>query len=253
MPSIPKTRRLVQILMRLQNGQVYNSPQLADFCGVSSRTLFRYLRELQDAGVPILYDSQRQGYWLPLKEVATPLRLSSQQVLSMLLLCEQGGSRESGNPYLDPAAQASQFILIQLSDDQRARITRLASRIDIHLQHQAEPTILKRAVFEQILECLDQQRCLRLHLRMSETENITSTLVSPYRLVFEEQSWHLIGRSTLHRAVQTFALSQVERAELTEDRYEIPPRFTIKKNAGQAGAGERQRPLPRGLVAAWPD
>lgn len=227
MPSIQKTRRLIQILMRLQNGRIYNSTQLAEFCGVSSRTLFRYLRELQDAGVPILHDSERLGYWLPLREVAPQVRLSPQEVLSMLLLCEHGGARETGIPFLDPAAQASQFLLTQLPDDQRTQMSRLASLIDIHLQS-TNPLPLNRGIFEQTLTALDQRTRMRIYRRSVDSATTECTLLSPYRLVFQEQSWQVIGRSSLHRAVQTFSLSEIERIEFTTDRYTIPPRFTTQ-------------------------
>lgn len=234
MPSISKTRRLIQILMRLQNGRVYNSTQLAEFCGVSCRTLFRYLRELQDAGVPILHDSERLGYWLPLNEAAPQMRLSPQEVLSMLLLCEHGGARETGIPFLDPAAHASQFILGQLSDEQRTRMSRLTSLIDIHLQN-TPPAPLNRDLFEQILRAMDLRVRIRIHLKPTTNLDSLCTLVSPYRLLFQDQVWQIIGRSSLHRSVQTFPLNEIERIESTTDRYTIPPRFTTQSYLARTG------------------
>jgi predicted DNA-binding transcriptional regulator YafY len=234
MPCIPKTRRLIQILMRLQNGRVYNSTQLAEFCGVSNRTLFRYLRELQDAGVPILHDSERLGYWLPLNEGAPQMRLSPQEVLSMLLLCEHGGARETGIPYLEPAAHASQFILTQLSDAQRTRMSRLTSLIEIHLQSTPSDS-LHRDIFEQLLTAMEERVRIRIHLTCANEGLPLCTLVSPYRLLFQDRAWQMIGRSSLHRSVQTFPLSEIERIESTTDRYTIPPRFTTQSYLARAG------------------
>ena len=220
--------------MRLQNGCVYNSTQLAEFCGVSNRTLFRYLRELQDAGVPILHDNERMGYWLPLKEAAPQMRLSTKEVLSMLLLCEHGGSRETGIPFLDPAAHASQFILNQLSDEQRTRMSRLTSLIDINLQN-STPATSNRDIFEQVLQAMDQRVRVRPYLKSSGGFASLCTLVSPYRLLFRDRAWQMIGRSSLHRSVQTFPLSEIERIESTTDRYTIPPRFTTQSYLARAG------------------
>lgn len=228
MPSVNKTRRLIQILTRLQNGHLYNSIQLANFCGVSTRTLFRYLRELQDAGVPILYDDERQGYWLGDNESAALMRLNPQEVLSMVLLCEHGGSSDKGIPFLDSAAHASQFILNQLPESMRRKVSSLASMIDIQL-HSPKTSELSRKAFDQVLTALDQKRRLRVYIQSQDNRHDLCTLLSPYKLLFQSDTWHIVGRSSWHRKVVRFSLSSIKQTEPTSDKYEIPPRFSASK------------------------
>lgn len=227
MPSVNKTRRLIQILTRLQNGHIYNSTQLANFCGVSTRTLYRYLRELQDAGVPILHDDERQGYWLTSHESVAPMRLNPQEVLSMVLLCEHGGSSDKGIPFLDSAAHVSQFILNQLSDSVRRRVASLASMIDIQL-HCPTKSGLNRKAFDQVLTALDQKHRLRVHVQTTDTHKDLCTLLSPYKLLFQSDTWHIVGRSSWHRKVVTLSLATIKRTEPTSDKYIIPSRFSIQ-------------------------
>jgi proteasome accessory factor B len=105
--------------------------------------------------------------------------------------------------------------------------SRLTSLIDIHLQSTA-PSPLNRGIFEQTLTALDQRTRMRIYLTSVDPATCECTLLSPYRLVFQDQSWQVIGRSSLHRSVQTFSLSEIERIESTTDRYTIPPRFTTQ-------------------------
>ena len=54
-----------------------------------------------------------------------------------------------------------------------------------------------------------------------------ATKLSPYRLGWGPMgNWTLVGRSSLHRCVRTFSIARILRAELTEDPYAIPPRFS---------------------------
>lgn len=57
--------RLLKLMDVLQSGRVYNSQELADMCGVSRRTVFRDIAALQEAGLSVLQDESRRGYFLP--------------------------------------------------------------------------------------------------------------------------------------------------------------------------------------------
>ena len=60
-----KTRlsRLTAILIQLQSKRLITSTELADKYGVSIRTIYRDIRALEEAGVPI-YTEEGKGYSL---------------------------------------------------------------------------------------------------------------------------------------------------------------------------------------------
>lgn len=64
--------RLLRIIDVLQSGRVYNSQDLAQLCGVSRRTVFRDIAALQDAGLSVLQDESRRGYFLPNRTRVSP-------------------------------------------------------------------------------------------------------------------------------------------------------------------------------------
>ena len=57
-----KFRRMLQLIDLLRSGRTYNTRELAELSGISRRQVFRDLKALQDSGVPLLFDQQRQGY-----------------------------------------------------------------------------------------------------------------------------------------------------------------------------------------------
>src|SRR5690606_8646769 len=75
---------------------------------------------------------------------------------------------------------------------------------------------------------------VRLTYRSFAEAKTLRTLVSPYRLLFSRRSWYVIGRSSLHRAVRTFHVGRIVECDLTEDTYDIPPRFSLDRYFGNA-------------------
>ncbi|MCA8998054.1 MAG: HTH domain-containing protein, partial [Planctomycetaceae bacterium] len=107
MQAIRKIRRLLNLLERLQSGRTFNVTELADFCKVSRRTIFRDLKALQDSGVPLLYDSAKQGYWVPRSTMLPPTELTLEESLSLLILAQELGSRDRGLPFQEAARDAA--------------------------------------------------------------------------------------------------------------------------------------------------
>jgi len=57
-----RVSRVVQILTTLQSAKGYAVSELAQIFGMSRRTIFRDLKELQALGVPYHYDAKSASY-----------------------------------------------------------------------------------------------------------------------------------------------------------------------------------------------
>jgi predicted DNA-binding transcriptional regulator YafY len=67
-------------------------------------------------------------------------------------------------------------------------------------------------------------------------------LLSLYRLARIRSQWSLIGRSSYHREVEIFRVPWIQRIELTEEPYTIPPRFRLERFLEKS---KRGRAAPR--------
>ena len=81
MSSIGKIRRMLQLLERLQAGQRHSADDLAQLCDVSRRTIFRDLKTLQEAGIPVQYNSSEQHYWISSQTLLPPTNLTLAETL----------------------------------------------------------------------------------------------------------------------------------------------------------------------------
>lgn len=232
MSSVPKIRRLLHLLERLQSGRTHNAGELADFCRVSRRTMFRDLKSLQDSGVQVLYDPQRQGYWIPGAAALPPTELTLAETLSLIVLSQETQSSR-GIPFQEAARDAALKLQSNLPHHLAQYAAEVASAVQVHSEPQAN---LKngRTSYERLLEGATRKRKVRIRYDSLAEQTELVTLLSPDRLLFRRHAWYAIGRSSLHRSIRTFHLGRIQSAELTDDSFEIPARFSIQRYFGQA-------------------
>jgi predicted DNA-binding transcriptional regulator YafY len=87
-------------------------------------------------------------------------------------------------------------------------------------------------VFEKILDALCERRQVRIYYRLHGQEDLHCTKISTYRLTPCERGWRLIARSSIHRGVVQFDLSEIEKVEPTGDHYVIPLHYLQSSSGG---------------------
>ncbi|SFI57223.1 helix-turn-helix transcriptional regulator [Planctomicrobium piriforme] len=233
MSAIRKIRRLLTLLERLQSGRAYSTSELTHLCGVSRRTVFRDLKTLQDAGVQILYDAATQGYWLPIHTALPPAQLTLSETLSLLVLAQEAGGSRRAVPFQEAARDAA----LKLQSTLPSHLTHYVNDLTSSLKIQSEPLADHRhgrEHYDRLIEGITSRRKVRLHYDSVAEQTQIQTLVSPYRLLFRRHAWYAIGRSSLHRSVRTFHIGRILESEVTDDPFQVPPRFSLKRYFGHA-------------------
>jgi predicted DNA-binding transcriptional regulator YafY len=219
--------RLLQLLMILQSERFPNARRLAEACEVSRRTIYRDLAILETAGIEVLYQPERQGYQLASNCWLQPTQLEDNEALALLILsriaCVQapfGLMRDARNGLAK--------VVQSLPGDLRGRIA-ISSEViaDDALALELAPD--RQAIHETILRALWQRRRLSLWHREREPDSFVATKLSLYRLARIRSRWCLVGHSSVDRQVRVFATASIERLQLTDETYTIPPRFRLER------------------------
>jgi predicted DNA-binding transcriptional regulator YafY len=241
MSSIGKIRRLLHLLERLQSGRIYNTKELADFCNVSRRTIFRDIKTLQDSGVAVQFDSSKSGYWISTGDYLPPTDLTLAETLSLMLLGQEiGAAQQGGIPYFNSARNAALKLQSTIPNRLRQYVGELSAAVKINVEKQAD---LKssQSHYESALEALTSQTKIRFQYNSLHDKKVIRTLVSPYRVLYQKRTWYVIGRSSIHRAVRTFHMGRIQESELTKDKFTPPPRFSLDRYLGNAWSLVRER------------
>ena len=241
MGSVARIKRILSLLEQLQSGRAIKSEELAQQCGVSRRTVFRDFKLLQQSGVEILYDAKVQGYWVAGQSNLPPINLSLSDVFSLLILTRISAMGEGAIPFQDGAREASlklqSNLPAHLSSQAAQLLEAFAPRMD-PVAHNLEPN---REHFDRLVEATSQRLRIRIAYHRPPHGGPQRTLFSPYRLFFRGHAWHVVGRSSLHRSVQTIHVGHVFESDVTEEEFTPPPRFSLKRHFGHAWHLNRER------------
>jgi predicted DNA-binding transcriptional regulator YafY len=219
--------RLLQLIVLLQTGRCPNARRLGELCEVSTRTIYRDLAILADAGFTVLYRPDRQGYQIARGQFLQPPRLEEREVLALLVLCRYWNQGDDLGLRRD-AVHAVDKLVQSLPDPLRMRLSDAAEV----LGGLSDPPSLEPGLAEfhgEILAALVQRKQVRLRVRERTEEEPLTTKMAIYRLTRVGPSWCLVGRSSWHCRVTLVAIDQIERVEPTADPYEIPPRFRLDR------------------------
>jgi predicted DNA-binding transcriptional regulator YafY len=223
---LSRIRRIVKLLGLLQGGQEYNANALADACGVSRRTIFRDLDALRAAEVPLVYDEKRQSYRIPGHYFLPPTNFTADEAMALIVLSHQLGQR--GLPFYAAARSAAAKLENSLPDRLLQYLRKVTGAVRIKLDA-TNPLQGKEEVYQQLLAAAAERRCVRIQYASLYESKTLQTKLHPYKLLFNQHSWYVIGRSTVHREVRTFNIGRIRQLEPLDDGFEIPPRFNLDR------------------------
>lgn len=225
--NFTRITRLLRLLGLLQSSRGHNTESLASACGVSRRTIFRDLDALRNAGVPLVYNDDRQVYHIPGTYYLPPTSFSPEEALAVIVLCNEfGGS--AGLPFQEPAQSAAIKLENALPGRLRDELRNVSHAMHIRLHprghHDSDVD-----VYRTLIGAIARRRCVRIGYNSVSEEGAISTKLKPYQLYFSRHSWYVIGRSSLHAEVRTFHLGRIEKIESLDEEYRVPRGFSIDR------------------------
>lgn len=230
--KLSRITRLLRLLSVLQGGKSYNTVGLATMCGVSRRTIFRDLDVLREAGIPLVFDEERQQYYLNGTSFLPPTNFTAEEALALMVLCYELGDH-ARVPFYSPARSAALKLESCLPHRLREHLRAVTGAVEIRLEP-INRLDESNSVYQQLLGAIAARRPVRIaYQSFAEREQITTKL-SPYRLLFSRRSWYCIGRSSLHRGTRTFNVGRISSLSPLEGAYRIPRGFSLERYLGNA-------------------
>jgi len=235
-PGLPgRIHRLLKLAALLQSGRNYDTPLLAVELGVSRRTVFRYLDVLRSVGMDFAHDPQTGGYQAKPGSLLRPIDFNLTEALALLLASRgvRHSPAEPSIPLLRAAASAALKIESVLPGPVQEYCRELISKIVI------TPAATARhrhtaGFFEIIQRAMHHKRKLKMTYRsLAERERIETTL-SPYRLLFCQRAWYVVGHSSMHKSVRTFKLLRIYQLKLLDKLYIPDKNFDLEEFFGYA-------------------
>ncbi len=83
--------------------------------------------------------------------------------------------------------------------------------------------------YEQLVDAISSRHAVRLEYQSLSEDELISTKLRPFRMLFNRRSWYVIGRSSLHRQNRTFHVGRIRKLETLDEKFRIPRGFSIER------------------------
>lgn len=203
-------RALVDLL-RARTEQPISVPRLAERFEVSTRTIERDIRALQNAGVPIYGVAGRTGGFAIGRDFSLPpLAITPTEALTVLA----GLGVMDGSPLAGDAARVRDKVLAAMSPQQREQGRDFAARVA--LMAPERPT--DGEVASAVRDALVDPRVLELSYTDPRDGESTERSVEPLGLILVRGNWILVGWCRLRRGVRGFRTDAITAIRPTVER-----------------------------------
>lgn len=212
---MPRLDRLQAILTRLQSRRVVTARELADRFGVSIRSIYRDLRTLEEAGIPVGAEAG-VGYFLPDNYHLPPVMFTPEEASALLIggkLTQRLTDEPVGRAY-DDALSKIRAILHQT--DKEALET-IENRIEVFHYPGREP---KQFHLSEIRKALAESLVINITYQKPDKEESEARTIEPIGLCYYNGNWHLIAWCRLRKAYRDFRTDRITRIETGSEKFD---------------------------------
>jgi predicted DNA-binding transcriptional regulator YafY len=216
--------RLTAILTQLQTKRILTSTILAEKFGVSIRTIYRDIKALEQAGVPILTEDGK-GYSL-MEGYRIPPEMFTENEANALITAEQLVLKNRDSSLSKEYTEAINKIKAVLLYSTKEKADLLSKRIAVS---PAMPNTNTSNSLTLIQNALTDFKVLKVTYRSEHKEEKTERNIEPFALYYNlQESWTVIAYCRLRKDYRMFRLSRISKIEPLALRF-TPHKMTLKE------------------------
>jgi proteasome accessory factor B len=237
-----RIHRLLRLVTIVQSRTGLNATQLAKELGTTPRNVYRDLKELGGAGVPIYFDQETEGYRVRHDFFLPPVQLTLDEGLALIVLGERIG-KEERVPFTGAGGRALEIVRGLLPRQMGESLEAVTPHVHVRLAA-SENGEGHRDVYETVRKSIADRRALRCAYepggagsRGADADDPgtgEAFVFKPYCLFFNQRAWYAAGWRSDREEVRNLRLSRFVRCEETDQPYAIPEDFTLANHLGKA-------------------
>lgn len=218
--------RLTAILIHLQTKRVVKAEELSDRYEISLRTVYRDVKALMEAGVPIGSEAGKgyfivDGYHLP------PVMFNQEEASALLTagkLVEKMTDQSIRNAY----ESALLKIKSVLNTSEKDHLENLQSSIAVFRKPDHQPESPNQFMAD-IQKAISKRSVLALSYYSSNKDEHTARVVEPIGVVYYSGSWHLIAWCRLRNGYRDFRIDMIQTLQAKDEVFDPRNHFTLQE------------------------
>lgn len=206
--------RLTAILTQLQTKRLLTAAHLAAKFNVSVRTIYRDIKALEQAGVPIITEDGK-GYTLMEGYKIPPVMFSEAQA-NALILAEQLVLKNKDTSLIKDYTEAIDKIkaVLRQSDKDKANLLADRTRFEQNLNRQRTSNNIS-----QLQYALTNFFLTKINYINEQNETSCRT-IEPFAIISTTENWLLIAWCRLRTEFRYFRLDRITKMEILPEKFE---------------------------------
>ncbi len=217
--------RLTAIIIQLQSKAFIQVDEISNRYSISERTVFRDLRALEEAGVPIGNEAGK-GYFIVSGYHLPPVMFTRNEA-SALILAEKVLEK-----FADPSViWQYQQALIKIKSVLRGDEKLYAEKLDTHISVESIsfPKPANNFLFD-VLKAITSKQVIQIDYHAVYNNEITENRqVEPFGVIYYSFDWHIIGFCRLRNDFRDFKLGRIKKLQLSLEKYEKHDEYSLQK------------------------
>lgn len=214
--------RLTAILTQLQTKRLLTATELANKFSVSIRTIYRDIKALEQAGVPILTE-EGKGYTLMEGYRVPPVMFTENQA-NALILAEQLVLKNKDASFVKDYSEAIEKIKAVLGHNVKDKANLLSERTRFSQNINSE----KNSNNLSDLQFALTNFCLTKIEYTNESDKATSRLIEPFALLSTHENWLLVAWCRLRNEFRFFRLDRIKKLDILTEKFS-PHKMTLQE------------------------
>ncbi|MEQ8928063.1 MAG: YafY family protein [Fulvivirga sp.] len=211
--------RLSAILIQLQSKRVVKAAEISERFGISLRTVYRDIRALEEAGVPIGAEAGvgyfiMEGYSLP------PVKFNKEEAGAILMASKLADKQTDGS-IKSNLNSALYKIRAALKIEEKEYLESIENNIEV--LHSPSPTNNSKFpdhFLTDLQNALSKKRIINFDYYSSYNDTFTNRDVEPLSLCYYSRHWHLIGFCRLRNALRDFRSDRIMKLLIKDSSFD---------------------------------
>lgn len=221
-----RTDRLIAIVLLLHSRKVVRAKDIARHFDIAIRTVYRDMKALNEAGVPIAAESGEgyslvEGYHLP------PVMFTREEA-SALYLGGKLAEHFTDQSLREPIASAMAKIFAILPVEKKNYLERLESSTAIFGKRIQFKDGFVDDALSTIQDAIVHRKILSIDYYSNHRDSVTQRKVEPLGLIFYSDYWHLIAYCRMRKDYRDFRTDRIKAMTLSEESFTGHDEFSVK-------------------------
>ncbi len=209
--------RLTAILIHLQSKKIVTAGEIADRFDISKRTVYRDIRSLEEAGIPIGSEAG-VGYFLVDSYHLPPVGFSEEEA-SALLIANKLTEKLTDRTLQDNLNSALYKIRSILNVSEKEFIANIDQHIEVFSSSPIQRKDIPERIMDTILKAIDKKLSIELVYNSFSKNEDTCRIVEPVGICHYSFNWHLIAYCKLRKDYRDFRIDRIRSISLTDEKF----------------------------------